>query len=248
MRSAAVLALVLTLAAAGCSQAQTSPPASKGPVSVDPAFDAKVRKYLLEHPELLEEMLAKLEEKKQAAQAAKMKEALAENRQALERDPRDFVANPQGRITLTEFYDYRCPHCINSAPEVLDIVAKNPDVRVVFKELPIFGDVSDHAAIAAIAVKRAGGDYLAVWRDFMAAKPLDAAAIDRILRAHKIDPKLVETHTAEAKKQIVDAHKLASELGIEGTPAFVVGDTLVPGRDMDAVKKAIAEQRAKAKS
>jgi protein-disulfide isomerase len=245
MRSAAVLALVLSLSAAGCSQAQTNPPPAKGPVSVDPAFDAKVRKYLLEHPEILEEMLAKLEEKKQAAQSAKMKQALAENRQALERDPRDFVANPQGRITLTEFYDYRCPHCINSAGEVLDIVAKNPDVRVVFKELPIFGDVSDHAAVAAIAVKRAGGDYLGVWKDFMAAKPLDAAAIDRILKAHKIDPKLVDTHAAEAKKQIADAHKLASELGIEGTPAFIVGDTLVPGRDMEAVNKAIAEERAR---
>ena len=245
MRSAAVLALVLSLAAAGCSQAQTGPGAKPPAVRGDPAFEAKVRAYLLEHPEILEEMLAKLEEKKQAAQSAKMKQALAENRGALERDPRDFVANPQGRITLTEFYDYRCPHCINSAPEVLDIVAKNPDVRVVFKELPIFGDVSDHAAIAAIAVKRAGGDYLGVWKDFMAAKPLDAAAIERILKAHKLDPKVVATHEAEAKKQIVDAHKLASELGIEGTPAFVVGDTLVPGRDMEAVRKAIAEQRAK---
>ena len=245
MRSVAVLALVLSLTAAGCSQAQTNPPAAKGPVSVDPAFDAKVRKYLLEHPEILEEMLAKLEEKKQAAQTAKMKQALGENRQALERDPRDFVANPQGRITLTEFYDYRCPHCINSAPEVLDIVAKNPDVRVVFKELPIFGEVSDQAAIAAIAVKRAGGDYLGVWKDFMAAKPLDAAAIERILKAHAIDPKAAVAHDAEAKKQIADAHKLASELGIDGTPAFVIGDTLVPGRDMEAVKKAIAEQRAK---
>ena len=245
MRSVAVLALVLSLTAAGCSQAQTNPPAAKGPVSVDPAFDAKVRKYLLEHPEILEEMLAKLEEKKQAAQTAKMKQALGENRQALERDPRDFVANPQGRITLTEFYDYRCPHCINSAPEVLEIVAKNPDVRVVFKELPIFGDVSDQAAIAAIAVKRAGGDYLGVWKDFMAAKPLDAAAIERILKAHGIDPKVMTTHETEAKKQIADAHMLASELGIDGTPAFVIGDTLVPGRDMEAVKKAIAEQRAK---
>ena len=237
MRLAAVLALVLSLVCAGCSQAQN-----------DPAFDAKVRAYLLDHPEILEEMLAKLEEKKQAAQTAKMKKALAENRKALERDPRDFVANPQGAITLTEFYDYKCPHCVNSAGEVLDIVAKNPDVRVVFKELPIFGDVSDKAAIAAIAVQRAGGDYLGVWKDLMAAKPLDAAAIDRILRVHRLDPRIVETHSAEAKKQIVDAHKLASELGIEGTPAFIVGDTLVPGRDMDAVKKAIAEQRAKTKS
>jgi protein-disulfide isomerase len=248
MRSVAVLALVLSLAAAGCSQAQTGPGAKPPAVSKDPAFDAKVRAYLLAHPEILEEMLAKLDEKKQAAQAAKMKQALAENRPALERDPRDFVANPQGRITLTEFYDYRCPHCINSAPEVLDIVARNPDVRVVFKELPIFGDVSDHAAIAAIAVKRTGGDYLGVWKDFMAAKPLDAAAIDRILRAHKVDPKAVEAHAEDARKQIADAHQLASELGIEGTPAFVIGDTLVPGRDMDAVKKAIAEQRAKGKS
>ena len=189
MRLAAVLALVLSLAAPAARKAQT-----------DPAFDAKVRAYLLAHPEILEEMVAKLEEKKTEAQAAKMKAALAENRKALERDPRDFVANPQGRITLTEFYDYRCPHCINSAGEVLDIVAKNPDVRVVFKELPIFGDVSDKAAIAAIAVKREGGDYLGVWKDFMAAKPLDAAAIDRILRARKLDPKIVDKPTPTAQE------------------------------------------------
>jgi protein-disulfide isomerase len=234
MRLAACLALALSLACAGCSRAQQ-----------DPAFDAKVRNYLMSHPEILEEMVAKLNEKKAAAAAAKTVEALKKNRGALERDPRDFVANPSGAITLTEFYDYRCAHCINSAPAVLDIIRKNPDVRVVFKELPIFGDASDHAAQAAVAVQRTGGDYLGVWRAFMAAKPLNAETIDRILREHKVDPKVVATHAADAKRQIEDTQKLAVDLGIEGTPAFIVGDTLVPGEDMEAVDAAIAVARKK---
>ena len=236
MRLVVLLALAFSLACSGCSRAQN-----------DPAFDAKVRAYLLAHPEIIEEMVEKLNEKKAAAGVAKLKEALAANRTALERDPRDFVANPNGTLTLTEFYDYRCPHCVNSAGAVLDIVKQNPDVRVVFKELPIFGDVSDKAALAALAVKRAGGDYLAVWRDFMAAKPLNAEAIDRILRQHKVDPKVVETHAADTRKQVADVQALAVKLGIEGTPAFIIGDTLVPGEDMDAVRAAIVAQRKKAK-
>jgi protein-disulfide isomerase len=234
MRRAVLIALALSLTAAGCSRAQD-----------DPAFDAKVRGYLLSHPEVLEEMIAKLNEKKAADQAAKLKAALKTNRARLERDPRDFVANPKGSITMTEFYDYRCPHCINSAPAVLDIIRKNPDVRVVFKELPIFGDVSDHAALAAIAVKRQGGDYLGVWKDFMEAKPLNAESLEGILKAHHVDPKSVAAHATEGKKQIADAQALAVDLGIDGTPAFIIGDTLVPGEDMEAVDQAIAEARGK---
>lgn len=236
MRTALLLVLAASLAFAGCTRAQG-----------DPAFDAKVRAYLLEHPEILEEMVARLEAKKQAAGQVKLTAALASNRAALERDPRDFVANPGGRITLTEFYDYRCAHCINSAPAVLEIVRANPDVRVVFKELPIFGAVSERAAGAALAVKRAGGDYLGVWRAFMAAKPLDAAAMDRILREHKVDPALIEASAADSRKHLADVQALAVKLGIEGTPAFIVGDTLVPGEDMDAVRAAIAAERKKAK-
>lgn len=237
-RIALPLAVAFSLLAAGCTRA-----------AEDTAFGEKVRAYLLTHPEVLEEVIAKLQEKKAAEAKTKAVAAINEHRKALERDPRDFVANPRGRITVTEFYDYRCAHCINAAPQVLAIIRANPDVRFVFKELPIFGAPSERAARAAIGVKRAGGDYVAIHQAFMSTKPLDDAAVDRILTQHGYDPKAAETGAlkADADKQLTDTQLLAANLGIEGTPAFIIGDVLVPGEDMDAVNAAIKAERAKLK-
>jgi protein-disulfide isomerase len=233
------LAALASFAVVGCTRAQD-----------DPAFGAKVRAYLLAHPEVIEEAVQKLQDQRDVASAAKAKVALQHNRQALERDPRDFVANPGGKITVTEFFDYRCPHCINAAPAVLKIVHDNPDVRFVFKEMPIFGAVSEHAARTAIAVKAAGGDYLGVYRSLMSTRGLDDAAIDKIARAGGVDPAKTDQgpFRTAADAQITDVHKLATELAIEGTPTFIIGDTMVPGEDMDAVRAAIAKARQGSKA
>ncbi|MCA6271585.1 MAG: DsbA family protein, partial [Phenylobacterium sp.] len=126
------------------------------------AFDAvmgdQVRGYLLAHPELLEEMAAKLQEKNLVQQAEDARKAISANRAALERDPRDVVFNPGGRITVVEFFDYRCGYCKTIAPEVAALVRDNPDVRLVLKEFPIFGGASDLAARTALTpAGRAGG-------------------------------------------------------------------------------------------
>jgi protein-disulfide isomerase len=212
----------------------------------DAAFDARVRAYLLSHPEVIQEAIDKLQQKQQAQAAQDSKALINQNRQALERDPRDYVANPGGKITVTEFYDYRCPHCVNAAPGVLDLIQHDPDVRVVFKEFPIFGALSEKAAAGAIAVKRSGGDYLGVYHDFMGARPLDDAAVDQILKARGVDPASLEAPGVKQAidQQLHDVRALAITLGIEGTPAFVIGDTLVPGEDLDAVKAAIKAQKA----
>ena len=233
---ALLLALTVSLALAGCTRAAD-----------DAGFGDKVRAYLLQHPEVIEEAVQKLQEKKDAQAADKARLALKGERQSLEHDQRDFVANPNGKITVTEFYDYRCPHCINAAPAVLGIIHDNPDVRFVFKELPIFGATSEHAARTAIAIKNAGGDYLGLYHDLMTTKGLNDSAVDQIARAHGLDPAKVERGQARttADAQISDAHKLADKLAIDGTPTFIIGDVLVPGEDMDAVRAAIAKARTK---
>jgi protein-disulfide isomerase len=234
-----LLAATAALAVGGCTRAADQ--------AVDPAFGEKVRAYLLQHPEVIEEAVQKLQEKKDAEAADKAKLALKSDRQTLEHDPRDFVANPGGKITVTEFYDYRCPHCINAAPAVLKIIHDNPDVRFVFKEMPIFGATSEHAARTAIAMKNAGGDYLGLYHDFMTTKGLNDAVVDQIAKAHGLDPAKIEQGSARSSEdaQISDAHKLAEKLAIDGTPTFIIGDTIVPGEDMDAVRDAIAKARAK---
>ena len=228
------LALAVSFAVAGCTRA-----------AEDTAFNDKVRAYLLAHPEVIQEAVQKLQDKRDAETAAKAQVSLKQSRDALERDPRDFVANPSGKITVTEFYDYRCPHCINAAPAVLKIVHDNPDVRFVFKEMPIFGDISERAARSAIAVKAKGGDYLDLYRTFMSTRGLSDATVDQIARAHGVDPAQYEQGAVRtaADAQIADVHKLASELAIDGTPTFIIGDVMVPGEDMDAVREAIAKAK-----
>jgi len=238
MNRAAVFAAAL--AALGLAACQPHAEAS---------FDTKVKAYLMAHPEVLraaiDNMQAKEEaeqEKAEASDDAKAQAALPALRAALERDPRDFVANPGGKVTVTEFYDYRCPHCINIAPKVVALIRSHPDVRFVFKEMPIFGDTSEHAARAALAAKAQGKDYVGLYDAFMSAHPLTDQEIDSIAAAKGVDIAAMKAPAALAKAnaQIADTASLAKKLAIDGTPGFVVGDTFIRGEDPDGLNAAIA--------
>jgi protein-disulfide isomerase len=212
-------------------------------VGSDAAFGEKVRAYLMAHPEVLVEASARLQSNQEAASIAAQKRAEAELpklRAALERDPRDFVANPAGKITMTEFYDYRCPHCANIAPKIAALIGAHPDLRVVFKEMPIFGATSEHAAYAALAVKKAGGDYLGVYQAFMAARPLDDPAIDRIAVAKGARRSDIVPGPANTA-QLAATSALFSKLGMDGTPGFVIGDKIFTGENMDEIAVAVAK-------
>jgi protein-disulfide isomerase len=234
------LALAATLGLTAC-----------GKLESDKAFGNRVHAYLMAHPEVIEEASEALQAKQasddEAKEQARFKAAIVQNRQTLEHDPADYVANPNGKITVTEFYDYRCPHCITMAPTVLSIIHENPNVRFVFKEFPIFGDASDLAAEGALLVKQRGGDYLDLYRDFMATKGLNDAVIGQMLQARGVsaanlaDPNVV----AQTSAHLLAVKQLAITLGIEGTPAFVIGDTLIPGEGIDRLRAAIKQAGAK---
>ena len=230
------LAAVLALPLAACSDGSAS--------LSDQEFGRKVRAYLLEHPEVLQEVSQKLQEKQAAAAEKAFKQAVGKHRNALERDPRDYVANPNGRVTVVEFYDYNCSYCKLISPEIVALIRENPDVRFVFKEYTIFGELSERAARGAL-LARNSGRYVEVHRAMMAEKPLTDAAVDRILRANGVDPaKLDDPATvAPLNRQLADIQGLANALGLEGTPAFVIGDVLIPGADMNALRAAIADAR-----
>lgn len=232
MRSALIVSLIAVLAA-GCTKAEPK---------VDAEFGAKVRAYLLEHPEILVEMSDRLQVKQTAARQQKAQLGISQNRAKLERDARDHVINPDGRVTVVQFFDYNCGYCKVIAPQVLEMARQQPEVRFVFKDMVIFGETSEYAAAAASLAKNPA-QYAAIHNAFMTIKPLNDAAVDRILTANGISP-------ADARKQqkagarkayIRDVHTIASQLGIEGTPAFIIGDTLIPGADADALREAIAE-------
>lgn len=227
------LALSAALTLAGCQKAD------------DAAFGARVRAYLLAHPEVLQEAVQKLNEKQQAEAAKASTAAIGKFRAQLERDPRDLVANPDGKITVVEFYDYRCSYCKLAAPEVASLISKNPDIRFVFKEYPIFGDVSDEAAkIALTPVAKAKGVQL--YQAWMADKSLTQAGIDRHLTELGIDPKVAREQAKDPaiERHLIETRQLAQNLAIEGTPAFIVGDNLVPGADIAALRAAITIAKA----
>ncbi|HEX7759575.1 MAG TPA: DsbA family protein [Caulobacteraceae bacterium] len=216
----------------------------------DKVFGERVHAYLMAHPEVIQEAAEKLQQKQEAdagAALAKAAAKLPQYRAAVERDPRDFVANPGGKITVTEFYDYRCPHCANAAPKVLALIQANPDVRFVFKEMPIFGPTSEHAARAALAVKQDGGDYLGLYQAYMSTHGLDDDAIDRLALTKGAKAATLSSPSAQAQAnaQMADIEHLFRDLSLGGTPAFIVGDQIIPGEDIDAVLQGINKQRAK---
>lgn len=245
MSKIAFLGLAAALALSACQPAQEG----------DASFDARVKAYLLKHPDDLRAAIQNMQAKDDADQAkaeaaadTKAKAALPVLRAALERDPRDFVANQNGKVTVTEFYDYRCPHCIEIAPQIVGLIRSHPDVRFVFKEMPIFGSTSDHAARAALAAKAQGKDYVGLYEAMMAARPLTDQEVDRLAAAKGVDLAAMNAPAAVAKDQaqIDDVAKLAVKLAINGTPGFIVGDTVIHGEDFDGLTAAIAAAEKKA--
>jgi protein-disulfide isomerase len=212
----------------------------------DEAFGAKVRAYLIEHPEVLIEVQQSLQAKQQAQADDFTRTVVKANRAALERDPRDFVANPDGKITVVQIYDYNCPYCKVAAPEVMTMIRQNPDVRFVFKEYPFQTPASELAARLALGAK-AQGKTLALHQALMAAKPLDEASILRSLQTAGVD---VEAATAAGESAAVTQHlkdniALTDKLQI-GTPTFFVGDEVIAGWKPDALKAAIVKARKEA--
>ncbi|WP_372785427.1 DsbA family protein [Phenylobacterium sp.] len=210
----------------------------------DAAFGQKVHAYLMAHPEVIREAAVKLSENDRLAAMKASTDAIDKYRGQLEHDSRDFVANPDGRITVVEFFDYRCGYCKLAAPEVVKLISENPDVRFVFKEFPIFGEVSDTAAKVALTRegKAKGFD---LYKVLMAEKALDDAALDRHLAEVGIDAAAAHRDAAHPMitRQLLDTHALAEALKIDGTPAFIVGNTMIPGADMAALRAAIAAAR-----
>jgi protein-disulfide isomerase len=230
MKRSLLLAAAAALALTGCQK-----PAA------DADFGAKVQDYLYAHPEVVEIAMILRVAESNAPRVAKYRQQIAA-------DPRDLVINPKGAITIVEFFDYRCGYCKLVAPEVTKLIRENPDVRFVFKEMPIFGEVSDTAARMALTSQgKAKGKGLVLYQALMADKGLDQAALDRHISAAGLDPAATRAAAASPaiQAQINDTHLLAQALRIEGTPAFVVGDLLIPSANIPAVEAALEEVRDK---
>lgn len=234
----------LTVSSAGTAVADSHKTAFDDPERK--AIESIVTDYLLENPEIILRALQVLEERKQAAKAAQEKSALAANRDALEQDPNSPVAgNPKGDVTVVEFFDYRCPYCKRVGPVVQRLRKEDANIRVVYKEWPILGPASVFAAKAVLAA-REQEKYVEFHEKVMASRNVTETSV---LNAAKelgldLDKLRADMEIPQVKNHIEQTMELARALGINGTPAFVIGDRLIPGAaDFATLSKAIADAR-----
>lgn len=221
------LAVAPALISAVAIAAQDPPPAPG-----KAAIKQLVIEVLDENPELLIDALEKLRDKAQAVQKQDIKKPLGELRRELERDPNTFIAgNPQGDITVVEFFDYRCGYCKKADPIVQQLLKTDGRVRLALKEFPILGPDSLFASRAAIA-SMSQGKYSALHSALMAAQ--GALGEERVLRIAAdagVDTAKLrqDMNSPKVEKIIARNREIAGMLGISGTPAFIIGDMLEPG-------------------
>ena len=243
-----VAALVLSSMALPATVMAQSQPAAMDDAQ-RAAIETVVRDYLMKHPEIILQSVEALQQREKLAEAERAKKALAENQQALTRNPADFVAgNPQGDITVVEFFDYQCGYCKAVQADAQRLIKDDAKLRFVLKELPILGPGSVVASKAALAA-RAQGKYLEFHNALMAQRgQLDQDIVVRLAKSVGLDTDRLkkDMESPDVLSVIAANQALAEELGIHGTPGFVFGNELVPGAiKLEEMKRLVAATRAK---
>ena len=206
---------------------------------------SNVRAYLLEHPEVLQEAQMALQTKDAEAAVEETNQAAAANAGLLAPDARDPAFGPaNAKVTVIEFFDFRCPGCKAVAHDYRALMAAHPEVRFVFKDWPILdrGDdiTSQYAARAALAAHQQG-KYLEVHDALMTERALSIEAVDAILAAHGVDMARAKAAIAapDTTRHIADIHTTAAALRLRGTPTFFVNGKASPGIDPAEIGKLI---------
>ncbi len=216
------------LAIAMVSPAAIAAATDAGTGSVSDAQKMQVEKivhdYLVNNPEILLEASQALQQKQQKTMQVQAQAAIQSNAEQIFNDALTTVGNPKGNVTLVEFFDYQCIHCKKMSPIISELVKQNPNLRVVYKEFPIFGNTSEVASKAALAAAMQG-KYLVLHTallkldgrltDEMIMDAAKSAGLDVAKLKTDMDSKAV-TEALEANRQ------LAEKLHLMGTPAFIV--------------------------
>lgn len=208
--------------------------------------EERVRELVLEtireNPEIVLEAVAILEQRQAEDQAQAQADVLSSQRQLLERDPNaPVLGNPDGDVTVVEFFDYNCPYCRRVKPEVKAMIEADPNIRLVYREWPILGDGSVFAAKAALAAREQGKYEEFHWAMMGLKGRANEASVLRIAAeiGLEIEKLRKDMDAPEVQEHIDTSMRLTRSLGFNGTPSFVIGDNLVAG----FVKRAELEKR-----
>ncbi len=191
-----------------------------------------IKSYLMENPDVLAEALENMQFHLQAEALHKQKNTISQNAKDLYHNAHDHsIGAENAPITIVEFFDYNCGYCKRNFDTVMQIQMENPDVRIVFKEFPILSELSQTASQYALAIKDKT-HYIAFHSALMQhSGRLSEARIRTLVSESGADIQAVDKarNDATIKTHIENTHTLARKIGIMGTPAFIIGDTLYPG-------------------
>jgi protein-disulfide isomerase len=198
--------------------------------------DARIKELALEaireNPQIIMEAVQLLEQQQAATQADAAVDVLKNQRQSLEHDPNaPVLGNPDGDVTVVEFFDYNCPYCRRAMSEVQGLLDADQDVRLVYREWPILSEGSVFAAKAALAAREQDKYEEFHWALMGMEERAEEASVMRLAEEIGLDVKRLRTDMDEPEVQehIDESMRLSQALGFNGTPSFVIGDDLVPG-------------------
>ena len=206
-----------------------------------------IRNYLLENPSLLREMADKLEANdKKSEEDLRGKALLTYKDEVFKKANDPQVGNAKGNVTIVEFMDYNCGWCKKSVGEIQSLVTSDKEIKVIFKEFPIFGEHSEYAARAALAAEKQGKYWQLHQAMFTHEGQVTTDVVNQLAEAQGLDMTKLQTDIAskEISEHIAANMQLGKDLAINGTPAFVIDDKVYGGYlTMDGLTTAIAEVR-----
>lgn len=219
------------------------------------AIEEIVRNYILEHPEILPEAINILQSRQEAAQQAQMGEVIAKSQNALLRDGFSVVVgNPTGDVTLVEFYDYRCPYCVQAHSDIEKLIKEDKNLRVVYKQFPVKDHpdqppVSLTAARMAQAIYKQGLPLFLTFHEKLMAQNTRFSMDDLGRIATEIGVDMTRLNTDMQDPKIIDGirttFELANDIGLSGTPTFIIGQQVIVGaQGYSRLKEAIDSVRA----
>lgn len=212
-----------------------APPAGRA------GIEQVVHDYVLDHPEILPEAMDRLKARETGREIAANRAAI------LEPYGNAWAGNPKGDLTIVEYFDYNCGFCRSSLPTIARLIESDPQLRVVFRELPILSDESKTAARLSL-VAAESGKFKAFHEAVYAGGPISDASLAEALRTAGLEPGAAQK---AANHPRIDAElesntAIARRLGMTGTPSWVIGNRVVSAAlPLDALQQAIAEARAK---
>ncbi|WP_058523682.1 DsbA family protein [Legionella birminghamensis] len=215
------IAMADSTTAAGTNAAASMPDAQKK------AIEQVIHDYLVNNPEVLIEASQALQQKQQQSMQQQAQSAIQTNANDLFSDKLTVLGNPNGNVTLVEFFDYQCIHCKKMAPIVGGLIQKDPNLRVIYKEFPIFGKSSEKASRAALAAAMQG-KYKAMHDAlFGQEQRITDQSINDAAKAAGLDmTKFAADMNSQTVTDALDANRqLAEKLHLMGTPAFIIAST-----------------------